>query len=78
MSVPQPVPVLKPGRIYRGDNGRIFCTEHAGYSATFTGRDLSGHRVRRLTPADEARFREATGVVGPLCETCRYAAKAAS
>lgn len=72
------VPVLKPGRTYSGDNGRMFCTDHAGAEATFTGRDISGRRVRRITNADEAAIRAITGLVGPLCETCRARAKAAS
>lgn len=41
---------LKPDSIYLGDNGRAFCGEHAGASATYTGRDLSGQPVMEITP----------------------------
>lgn len=40
-----PVPVLEPGIIYCGDNGRLLCRDCAGMSAKYTGRDLSGHPV---------------------------------
>ncbi len=29
-------PVLKPGALYLGDNGRCFCTEHAGMRLTYS------------------------------------------
>lgn len=45
-------PVLKADRLYLGDNGRCFCGEHAGCSAKYTGRDLSGQEVLELTYAD--------------------------
>ena len=37
-----PVPVLKAGVIYSGDNGRLVCCKCAGQSALYTGHDLSG------------------------------------
>jgi len=43
-----PVPVLRPGVIYSGDNGRRVCLKCAGSSALFTGRDLSGQKVQAL------------------------------
>lgn len=45
-----PEPVLDGEAIYLGDNGRCFCGEHAGMTARYTGRDLSGQRVLRLEP----------------------------
>lgn len=44
-------PKLSPSALYIGDNGRCFCGAHAGCSAKFTGRDISGQRVVRVTPA---------------------------
>jgi len=42
-------PKLSPTELYVGDNGRCFCGAHAGCSAMYTGRDLSGHNVMRVT-----------------------------
>jgi len=63
---------LVAGATYSGDNGRLFCRDHAGASAKFTGRDLSGQRVARLSPADEKAIREACEIPEerPLCEGC--------
>jgi len=46
-----PQPVLDAGSLYLGDNGRCFCGAHAGHSAKYSGRDLSGQQVLRVTPA---------------------------
>lgn len=61
------VGVLKPDTLYLGDNGRIFCRTHAGMTAFFTGRDLSGQKVMEVTPEVHRSFRE-MGVT-PRCET---------
>lgn len=45
-----PRPVLKNDVLYIGDNGRCFCGEHAGCSARYSGRDISGQLVMGLTP----------------------------
>lgn len=66
-AIAAPVPVLKAG-LYLGDNGRCFCHRHAGMTATYSGRDLSGQPVERLTAADVAEA-EALGWT-PACETC--------
>jgi hypothetical protein len=42
--------MLKDDAIYLGDNGRAFCGVHAGNSAAYTGRDLSGQAVMEITP----------------------------
>jgi hypothetical protein len=42
-------PVLKPTALYLGDNGRCYCGAHAGMSAAYTGRDISGQEVLELT-----------------------------
>ena len=44
-----PKPKLRDDALYLGDNGRCFCGAHAGVTARFTGRDLSGQRVMHLT-----------------------------
>ena len=52
MNAASPTPVLKPGTIYIGDNGRLLCVECAGMSAKYTGHDLSGHRVEVMPYAE--------------------------
>ena len=60
-----PKPVLKPGYLYLGDNGRCFCMAHAGMTALYTGRDLSGQKLYRLKKGEEE---------GLECEGCAAAA----
>lgn len=45
-------PKLRAGIIYSGDNGQLICQHCAGYSAKYSGRDLSGHRVTAMTQDD--------------------------
>ena len=62
--------VLHAEALYLGDNGRCFCgrLHHAGMTAHFTGRDLSGQAIERVT---EAHQREARRMgVTLACETC--------
>lgn len=40
---------LKEGVLYIADNGRLICSCCAGASAKYTGRDISGQRVARMT-----------------------------
>lgn len=62
-------PVLRDDAIYLGDNGRCLCGEHSGYAARFTGRDLSGQQVHRVTSDDQVYSIETYGV--PLsCNQC--------
>ena len=49
-------PVLEDDALYCGDNGRILCGACSGCSARYSGRDISGHRVVRLTRADAEAF----------------------
>lgn len=65
----QPRRVLKPGRLYFGDNWIITCADHAGSSALHTGYTISGLKVVEATEADkEAWLRE---VGEPMkCEGC--------
>lgn len=63
-----PSPVLKDDALYLGDNGRCFCGKHAGASARYTGRDLSGQKVLRITKAFCDGYVNEKDV--PKCETC--------
>lgn len=49
--LPDPLPALRSVALYFGDNGRCFCgrLHCAGMNAHYTGRDLSGQRVERIT-----------------------------
>ncbi len=64
-----PKSVLKDDALYLGDGGHCFCGRHAGMTARFTGRDLSGQRVYRLTATDIAETHREYGVV-LRCEMC--------
>jgi len=64
-----PAPVLKPDVLYSGDNGRLFCGAHAGQSAKYTGRDISGQRVHVVTADDVAEARREYEVE-LACERC--------
>ena len=61
---------LNETSIYLGDNGRSFCgrLRCAGSSAFHTGRDLSGQRVEKVTPAYVREF-DAMGIEC-ACESC--------
>jgi hypothetical protein len=69
MKQPQPRPRLEDSALYFTDNGRIVCGLHAGNSARYTGRDISGQRVRRVTGADDAYWLAALGE-HIRCEQC--------
>lgn len=62
---------LNPNNLYIGDNGRIFCgaMRCSGSSAHYTGRDLSGAKVERLSVA---AVKELRGLIQrePSCESC--------
>lgn len=44
--------VLQDGVVYLGDNGQAICSCCAGYSAKFSGRDISGQAVLKVTAND--------------------------
>ena len=71
MTAIEPAPVLREDELYLGDNGRCFCgrLHCAGMTAYFTGRDLSGQPVHRVTEADHREARR-MGVT-LACEGCR-------
>lgn len=50
-----------PDALYLGDDGRCYCGDHLGSAAYYSGRDISGQPVYRVTPED-ARDALAMGV----------------
>jgi len=38
--------------LYLTDNGALLCRDHLGATARYTGRDISGQRIHRLTDAE--------------------------
>jgi hypothetical protein len=62
-------PVLNDDALYLTDNGRCLCGKHCGNSARYTGRDISGQKVARLTAND---IIESIRVYKwePECESC--------
>ena len=65
---PTIAPVLRDEALYVGDNGALFCGKDAGASARFTGRDISGQRVERVT----LKMAERSGLPVAMwrCESC--------
>jgi hypothetical protein len=68
-----PKPVLKDRALYLGDNGRCLCGRCSGMSARFTGRDISGQKVTRVTAALAMEYR-ALGDGDLGCECCGFVA----
>lgn len=64
---------LQDDVIYLGDNGAAFCGLHAGMTAKYTGRDISGQRVHKVTPEEAAYAEDSEGFV-LRCEACGRAA----
>lgn len=62
--------ILDLDKLYLGDNGRITCGDCSGASARYTGRDLSGQRVEKISPQDSQTI---AGLIGhmPICEVCQ-------
>lgn len=61
--------VLRDDALYHTDNGRVVCGRHAGMTAQFTGRDISGQRVARVTPKDATAWMAMLGEKIE-CEDC--------
>lgn len=64
----EPKKLLKDGAVYVGDNGRLTCSSCSGHSATYSGRDLSGHPVERVTVEDVAEWPADLGVMTCECK----------
>ena len=62
--------------IYFTDNGALYCGQHLGASARFSGRDISGQEIAKVQPA-EALEMDLLGFP-PECEqhNCRRRASA--
>lgn len=58
-----PRPVLVPGAVYWADGGRVVCLRCAGASALYTGRDVSGQKVARVTVEDVRAWPDDLGVL---------------
>lgn len=69
MATKMPKPVLKEGALYWADNGRIVCRKCAGCSALYTGRDISGQKVARVTVEDVHGWHQTLGESADL--TCQ-------
>ena len=55
--------------LYLCDNGRCLCGDHLGASAKYTGRDISGQSIHKISPSD-VREADAMGV-SLVCEEPR-------
>lgn len=71
MTAPTPTPVVQDDCLYFTDNGRVVCGKHCGSSARYTGRDISGQRIARVTE-DEARMWLAEMGEAIGCEECGH------
>ena len=56
-------PLLREGALYWSDNGRVICAKCAGMSALYTGRDISGQKVERITVEDVRAWPEDLGTL---------------
>lgn len=65
----KPKPKLLDDALYLTDNGRVVCGEDAGASARYTGRDISGQRVKRVTTKNDAYWMAELGS-HISCEQC--------
>lgn len=60
--------------LYYTDNGAIYCGRHLGQSAAYTGRDISGQKIAKVSEADLAELAQMMG--HPVyCETCEAQAR---
>lgn len=71
---PKPFRGWKADAIYFCDNGATSCGACLGSSAMYTGRDISGQRIERVTPEDVRQWDALPErqQLGPLkCEGCK-------
>ena len=61
-----------PGYNYFTDNGAVYCYEHLGASAKYTGRDISGQKIERIGVSDLLAIRREMPDLPTLgcCEIC--------
>ena len=73
-SARMPRKVVSDDALYFTDNGRIVCGRHCGTSAAYTGRDISGQKIERVTPAAASSWLAEVGE--PIvCEDCAHGVK---
>ena len=65
---------IKSEALYLTDGGRCYCGDHLGMTAKYTGRDISGQPIHRVTSFD-AKEAESMGVA-LTCEQPRCGRKA--
>jgi hypothetical protein len=58
--------------IYLTDNGTTYCRDHLGTQALYTGRDISGQPIQRVTPEIAAEMNADLSLYGlkVKCEIC--------
>ena len=60
-----------PAALYFTDNGCVLCGDDLGSSAKFTGRDISGQKIQRVSLADVREWRlMASDLPDICCEQC--------
>ena len=60
-----------PAALYFTDNGCVLCGEHLGMSAKYSGRDISGQPIQRVSLADVREYRlNAPDCPDIHCEQC--------
>ena len=75
--VQMPSKVVVDAALYFTDNGRVVCGRHCGSTAQYTGRDISGQKIERVTPEAAASWLAEVGE--PIaCEDCAAGVKVRS
>lgn len=65
-----PKPLLEDDALYITDNGACYCGKHTGAAARYTGHDISGQKVDRVTEADQSYYEQIADGRRMACETC--------
>ncbi len=67
----------EPDSVFVTDNGRLLCGADLGASARFTGRDISGQRIERVSPEYAAAYNRDLADIGVVCccEACGKVAR---
>lgn len=60
-----------PAALYFTDNGAVLCGEHLGTTAAYTGRDISGQPIQRVSLADVREYHlNGCDIPDICCEVC--------
>lgn len=57
-----------PAALYFTDNGAVLCGDHLGMTAKYSGRDISGQKIEKVTPEDAAEAKTHGWAIE--CERC--------